>query len=174
MCARARAASCRTAAGVRPTVYASPIVAWQPAIGATRYEIQLSRTSYPWRTAKHTGAAEILLLRYEDMRADDVAVVEQIARWLDLPLSSNDAAIVAQRCTAERMREAERSVDPQVFGAVVHDMTYMGPTSLGRWHSGLTEDQQRRFVAFAKGIRAFGYEDPGLSAHRTGAGPGTN
>jgi hypothetical protein len=40
------------AAGVRPVVYASPIVAWQPAIGATNYEIQLSRTPYPWRVAK--------------------------------------------------------------------------------------------------------------------------
>ncbi|HEX4745910.1 MAG TPA: hypothetical protein VFU99_03410 [Gaiellaceae bacterium] len=36
-------------AGSRPTVFASPLVAWRPAVGATEYEIQWSRTTYPWR-----------------------------------------------------------------------------------------------------------------------------
>jgi hypothetical protein len=36
-------------AGARPTVFASPLVAWRPAVGATEYEIQWSRTTYPWR-----------------------------------------------------------------------------------------------------------------------------
>lgn len=33
-----------------PQLHDSPLVAWEPAIGATTYEIQLSRRSYPWRT----------------------------------------------------------------------------------------------------------------------------
>ncbi|HVU76327.1 MAG TPA: hypothetical protein VHC67_02005 [Gaiellaceae bacterium] len=33
-----------------PQLHDSPLVAWKPAIGATTYEIQLSRRSYPWRT----------------------------------------------------------------------------------------------------------------------------
>jgi hypothetical protein len=36
-------------AGARPTVFATPLVAWRPAVGATEYEVQWSRTSYPWR-----------------------------------------------------------------------------------------------------------------------------
>lgn len=36
-------------AGVRPTVYSSPLVAWRPVVGATQYEVQWSRTTYPWR-----------------------------------------------------------------------------------------------------------------------------
>ena len=36
-------------AGRRPTVYSSPLVAWRPVVGATEYEIQWSRTTYPWR-----------------------------------------------------------------------------------------------------------------------------
>ena len=36
-------------AGRRPTVYSSPLVAWRPVVGATGYEVQWSRTTYPWR-----------------------------------------------------------------------------------------------------------------------------
>jgi hypothetical protein len=31
-----------------PTVHDSPLVAWEPAVGAAKYELQLSRRSYPW------------------------------------------------------------------------------------------------------------------------------
>jgi hypothetical protein len=31
-----------------PTVHDSPLVAWEPAVGAAKYELQLSRKSYPW------------------------------------------------------------------------------------------------------------------------------
>ncbi|HXF97053.1 MAG TPA: hypothetical protein VNJ46_00390 [Gaiellaceae bacterium] len=37
-------------AGRRPTVYSTPLVAWRPVVGATGYEVQWSRTVYPWRT----------------------------------------------------------------------------------------------------------------------------
>lgn len=33
----------------RPVVYSTPLVAWRPVVGATAYEIQWSRTKYPWR-----------------------------------------------------------------------------------------------------------------------------
>ena len=36
-------------AGRRPTVYSSPLVAWRPVVGASSYEVQWSRTTYPWR-----------------------------------------------------------------------------------------------------------------------------
>jgi hypothetical protein len=40
-----------------PTVHDSPLVAWQPAVGATTYEVQLSRKSYPWKTTWSTTTA---------------------------------------------------------------------------------------------------------------------
>jgi hypothetical protein len=40
-----------TIAGARPTVYSTPLIAWQPVVGATSYEIQWSRTVYPWRAS---------------------------------------------------------------------------------------------------------------------------
>jgi hypothetical protein len=36
-------------AGTRPVVYSTPLVAWKPVVGATSYEVQWSRTKYPWR-----------------------------------------------------------------------------------------------------------------------------
>jgi hypothetical protein len=37
-------------AGRHPTVYSTPLVAWRPVVGATAYEIQWSRSKYPWRS----------------------------------------------------------------------------------------------------------------------------
>jgi hypothetical protein len=37
------------AAGATPKFYGPPLVAWQPALGATAYELQTSKTKYPWR-----------------------------------------------------------------------------------------------------------------------------
>ena len=33
----------------RPTVYSTPLVAWAPATGATAYQVQWSKSRYPWR-----------------------------------------------------------------------------------------------------------------------------
>ncbi|TMK72642.1 MAG: hypothetical protein E6G50_03560 [Actinobacteria bacterium] len=39
-----------TARSAKPTFSGAPLVAWQPAEGATAYEVQVSKTAYPWRT----------------------------------------------------------------------------------------------------------------------------
>ncbi len=46
-----------------PTVYGSPLISWQPAKGASAYEIQWSRRAYPWSTVgrKVTYATSALL-----------------------------------------------------------------------------------------------------------------
>ena len=38
------------ASSARPTVAGSPLAAWQPALGATAYEVQWSKAAYPWRS----------------------------------------------------------------------------------------------------------------------------
>jgi hypothetical protein len=37
------------AAGARPFFYGAPLVAWQPVLGADQYQVEWSRTRYPWR-----------------------------------------------------------------------------------------------------------------------------
>ena len=40
-----------------PQVHDSPLVAWEPAVGATTYDVQISRKSYPWTTTWSTSTA---------------------------------------------------------------------------------------------------------------------
>jgi hypothetical protein len=37
------------AASSKPAFYGTPLVAWSPALGADQYQVQWSKTSYPWR-----------------------------------------------------------------------------------------------------------------------------
>ena len=51
------------AATSKPSFYGTPLVAWVPALGADQYQVQWSRTSYPWRKEgeKLTYATSALL-----------------------------------------------------------------------------------------------------------------
>ena len=40
-----------------PSVHDSPLVAWEPAIGATTYDVELSRKGYPWKATWKTSTA---------------------------------------------------------------------------------------------------------------------
>lgn len=44
----------RAATSARPTFAGAPLAAWQPAVGATAYEVQVSKTAYPWRAYGNT------------------------------------------------------------------------------------------------------------------------
>jgi hypothetical protein len=54
------------ARGPESVFYGSPIVAWRPVQGATEYELQWSRSKYPWRAGgatRTTGTSAVLPLR---------------------------------------------------------------------------------------------------------------
>jgi hypothetical protein len=42
-------------AGTQPAVSSYPLIAWEPAVGATRYQVELSRSLYPWRPQNTLG-----------------------------------------------------------------------------------------------------------------------
>ena len=52
-----------SAAVARPSFYGAPLVAWEPALGADQYQVQWSKTRYPWVKAgeKFTFATSALL-----------------------------------------------------------------------------------------------------------------
>jgi hypothetical protein len=52
-----------TAARRSPSVYGSAVIAWKPAVAALQYEVQWSRTSYPWNAvgSKLTFATSAVL-----------------------------------------------------------------------------------------------------------------
>jgi hypothetical protein len=49
----------------KPSFYRAALIAWEPALGATGYEVQWSKTRYPWKTASatpvYTSATSMLL-----------------------------------------------------------------------------------------------------------------
>ena len=51
------------AASSKPKFYGQPLIAWQPTLATDQYEVQWSRTRYPWRTAgsKVTWATSLTL-----------------------------------------------------------------------------------------------------------------
>lgn len=52
--------------GRQTVFYGKPLVAWEPVQGAVEYEVQWSRTQYPWRTAgaaTTAGTATVLALK---------------------------------------------------------------------------------------------------------------
>jgi hypothetical protein len=46
-----------------PAVHDSPLVAWEPAVGATKYDVEISRQRYPWKVTwtTQTAATSIVL-----------------------------------------------------------------------------------------------------------------
>jgi hypothetical protein len=46
-----------------PTFYGTPLVAWQPALGAEEYQVEWSRSGYPWKRlgSLRTAATSALL-----------------------------------------------------------------------------------------------------------------
>jgi hypothetical protein len=53
-----------------PVVHDSPLIAWEPAVGATTYEVQVSHKSYPWQatwTTKTAATSVVLPLGKSDV-----------------------------------------------------------------------------------------------------------
>jgi hypothetical protein len=53
------------AQSVKPSFYRAALIAWEPALGAVGYEVQWSKTKYPWKAASatpfYTAATSVLL-----------------------------------------------------------------------------------------------------------------
>jgi hypothetical protein len=66
--------------------------------------------------------ADVLTVRYEDLRADPVARFSEIVEFLDLgrPVEAEDIRRAVDASTLERMRELERRSEEQGAGSALH------------------------------------------------------
>lgn len=110
-----------------------------------------------WLSAAESGQAEVLRVRFEDMRADPNAQLEHIAAWLGATVTAEDVARAVERCTVERMREAPRGVPPPGVPPSPNLPPLVNEGAVGRWRGLLIESQARRFEAFSEGMRLAGY-----------------
>jgi len=116
-----------------------------------------------WLSASESGRANVLRVRYEDLRADAPRELLRIARWLGLDVDAGAAARTVERCSIERMRESEaidlasdRSVFPRA--ARKSGLRLVNEGRVGGWREVLNDDQRRLFrKAFAPGLEAMGY-----------------
>jgi len=115
-----------------------------------------------WRHAMDAGDSDILMLRYEDLRRDPPAGVSRIAQWLGISIGPDEADRVAQRCTIERMREAEAFAmanTPKAFArrARRSGVPLINEGRVAGWREALDGEQQLRFGVFADGLATMGY-----------------
>jgi hypothetical protein len=115
-----------------------------------------------WVAAAETGRAEVLRLRYEDMRHDPGGELLRIANWLGVELTADGAAAVVDRCSIERMRSSEVT-EIAANGSLFHPAareTGVPLVNEGRvagWRDRLDQAQQERFRAMAAGMKLMGY-----------------
>lgn len=115
-----------------------------------------------WIEAERSGRADVLRVRYEDLRTDTPTVLGQIADWLGVEIPAERAQAAADRWTVARMQAAEvdEQADlPEVFPPA-HDRSFLlvHEGRSGRWSEILSEDQRVRFASMARGMEAMGYE----------------
>ena len=86
----------------------------------------------------------------------------RFAAWLGLERTLADTTRTAERCSIERMREAEAYAvenTPQIFsrGVASRKFRTVNEGRVGGWRDSLTESQQMGFAAFAEGLKIMGY-----------------
>ena len=107
--------------------------------------------SLTWLDAAERGASDVLLVRYEDLRADPVAGVARIGAWLGLSIDRPRAVAIAERCSIERMQQAEQEAmasNPAVFSRRAR-RSGVPLINAGRgagWASVMTQEQRRRLA----------------------------
>lgn len=115
-----------------------------------------------WLDAADSRSADILRLRFEDLRADPVSGTQTIARFLGRDLAPVDAERIAQGSSIEQMRSAERSAIESGRSKVGQlgrrtGITLVNSGSVEGWRERMTPDQVARFAAFAEGLARMGY-----------------
>jgi hypothetical protein len=123
----------------------------------------------PWNKhlASYLEAAEarpsdFLRIRFEDMRADTARNLLDIAAFLGLELTIEQAQRAAQSGSIENMRRAEEeaiATEPSAFADATRrsGIRAIQSGSVGGWRNRLTEAQVRRFDVFAPEMKRVGY-----------------
>jgi hypothetical protein len=115
-----------------------------------------------WVAAAETGQAEVLRLRYEDMRSDPGSGLLRIAGWLGVELTADEAAAMVDRCSIERMRSTEATeiaANKDLFHPAARKtgVTLVNEGRVAGWRDRLDTAQQERFVTMAAGMKLMGY-----------------
>ncbi|MGI8927919.1 MAG: sulfotransferase domain-containing protein [Candidatus Limnocylindrales bacterium] len=106
-----------------------------------------------WTAARLDGRADVIQIRFEEMRAQPAAVVRRISSWLGAAVSEADITRAVERSSIDRMRGATApNVRPSPDVGPLVDQG-----RVGGWRDVLTQQQVPKFDEFADGLKLMGY-----------------
>lgn len=114
-----------------------------------------------WSAAAAAGRCDVLLVRYEDLRAEPAAGLRRILEWLGVDAADGAVERAVAGADIERMRALTRNLDAgwdRRTGNQPGRFTFVNSGRAGGWRSILTGAQAARFGAFAGSLAEFDYE----------------
>lgn len=116
-----------------------------------------------WLDAAEQDRADVLLVRYEDLRADTPRGLLRIVDWLGVTADAEAIARAAELSNLDRMRAAEAvelARDPRSPFRGREALPLVTTGTVGGWREALDASQKARFAVFAAGLARLGYEEP--------------
>jgi hypothetical protein len=114
-----------------------------------------------WSGAAAHGRVEAIRVRYEDLRADPVAHLGRVASFLGFNKSVEEITRAVELSTLEHMKAAALDFSDADNGRTRSPHPVVNRGQVGGWRDRLTDDQARRFAAFAPALRQLGYAEAG-------------
>lgn len=110
-----------------------------------------------WRQARTSGRADVLTVRYEDIRSDPSGMLEAIAHWLGVEVTQDGIAQAVENASIRRMREATQGRTPPRVRSSPNLAPIVNSGLVGGWRDVLDGRQAARFNVFADGLATMGY-----------------
>jgi len=112
-----------------------------------------------WMAAHSAPGADVLLVRYEDMRHDACTKLSTILAFLGIEHASKDLAAIVERNSVARMREAEQRSLHVRRVAGTGEGRFVGTASAHGWRDALSPHDLERMAPARETLRALGYDE---------------
>ncbi|HVN18034.1 MAG TPA: sulfotransferase domain-containing protein [Dongiaceae bacterium] len=113
-----------------------------------------SHHAHSWLDAAESGKADILVVRFEDMRQDTQSALGEMMEFLKVPVSASAIRAAVQHNSLDRMKAKEK-VNPQKASAKGR---FIGSGSVQGWRDKLTDTQLGNIERHAgDAMRRLGY-----------------
>jgi hypothetical protein len=106
---------------------------------------------HSWLAARETGMADVLMVRYEDLRSDPASGLRHVLGWIGLDPAEEVVQRSIERSSIERMRSALAALPRPSDKAVINSGRVEG------WRDALSPTQQGIFAVLADDLQRMGY-----------------
>jgi hypothetical protein len=112
-----------------------------------------------WLGSLSASAGRLLIVRFEDLRADTEGTLKNILAFLNVELPADQVTTVVRNNSVDRMRaKEERAPDAAFSKGVKRDIRFINAGSTLGWRELLSEQQvERLYLQFSEMMDRFGY-----------------